>query len=89
MDLLQPGASGAQAAALLDHKISREVANHWKAGRRHAPQWAIKLLLDKAYARTNAAIVKIEYLSKTPERPGLKAGARNLAVWRQAQSRKP
>src|ERR1700677_2455380 len=81
LDLLQPGASGAQAAALLDHRISREVANHWKAGRRHAPQWAIKLLLNKAYARARAAIVEIERLEKTPERPGLKAGARNLAAY--------
>lgn len=87
VELLKPGASGRDAAALLDNRISREVAQHWLAGRRHTDPWALHAL---AAMLRNRAILQIEFaaeLEAIRSRPGKQAGARNLAIWRAAQNR--
>jgi hypothetical protein len=79
--MLHPGASGKDAAALLDNKVSREVANHWLAGRRHAEPWALHELAAKIREQTKPLIELAAALDKIKDRPGKKAGAINLARW--------
>lgn len=81
VEALKPGASGSQAAALLDNRVSREVANHWLAGRRHADPWALHLLASKIRAQISPQVELAESLDRIKKRPGKQAGARNLAAW--------
>jgi len=83
---LHPGASGREVAALLDNRISRYVGCHWKAGRRQAPKWALDILAAKIQARADESAAIADRLRAAPERPGLKAGAINLARWRARQT---
>jgi len=81
VDTLRPGATGRQAAELLDHRISREVANHWLAGRRHAEPWALHELARKIRAQASPQLELAAELERIKKRPGKQAGARNLAIW--------
>lgn len=81
VEVLQPGASGRDAAALLEGKVSREVANHWLAGRRHADPWALHLLARKIRDRVSPQLELASQLEQIKKRPGKQAGAHNLAVW--------
>lgn len=83
IEALQPGASGRDMSALLDGKASRHAALNWKAGRCHAPQWALDILADKIEARF--AIVLHQIKTAKP-RPGKQAGAINLARYRARHS---
>ena len=78
---LNPNPTGPQIAALLDGKISPEVANHWFAGRRHAPRWALDRLAQRIREHTAPALAIVSQIDKAPERPGKQAGARNLAAY--------
>jgi hypothetical protein len=82
VEALQPGASGSAIAALLNNKVDRTTVANWRAGRRSAPQWALRVLADhhRSLASKHAALADQLYAQK--ERPGLKAGALNLARWR-------
>ena len=81
VNALKPGASGSQAAALLANRVSREVANHWLAGRRHAPRWALQFLASQIRERIAELATVAEIAEQTKDRPGKKAGAFNLARW--------
>lgn len=78
-DLLKPGASGRDIAELLDGKVTRLNALHWKAGRSKPPAWAVELLrakLQRKHEHERAIVSELEI------GPGLKAGAINLARYR-------
>ena len=81
VELLKPGATGKQAAALLDNKVSRNVACNWLAGRRQAPQWALRTLARKIRSEALPRLAIADHLDNVPERTGLKAGAKNLAAY--------
>lgn len=66
---------------MLDGKANRTTALGWKAGRRHAPKWAIEMLSAKAQLEANRLFEIVRQTRAVPERPGLKAGARNLAAY--------
>ncbi len=82
VDVLQYGASGRQAAALLDNRISRQVAGHWLTGRRQAPRWALQSLARQIQDRADKLAAIAHDLRQIKERPGLSTGARNLAKWK-------
>jgi hypothetical protein len=84
VEQLLPGATGSQIAALLDHRTSRELANHWKAGRRTPAPWALDILERKVRDRANALQSTLERLrvAKAKPGPGKKAGTRNLLKWK-------
>lgn len=86
VETLQPGATGRDLIALLDGRANRTTALDWKAGRRHAPRWAMQLIADKIRAEINAKIIVADKLARSPDRPGLKAGAINLARYRARNS---
>jgi hypothetical protein len=77
-NVLKPGASGRDIAELLDNKVSRHLALHWKAGRSMPPAWAIDLLRGKLARRHEQ---ERAIADKAKPGPGLKAGARNLAAY--------
>ena len=79
---LRPGATGKDLVELLDGRVERTCALHWRAGRRGAPQWALQLLADKIERDARERLERANRLRQTKERPGLKAGALNLAKWR-------
>lgn len=81
VETLKPGATGSDMVRLLDHRVKRTTALEWKAGRVHAPRWALELLAAKILADAVPKIKVARQLQEMPERPGLKAGARNLAVY--------
>jgi hypothetical protein len=87
VEQLQPGATGSQIAALLDHRAKRTLVLEWKAGRCHPPAWALDLLASKLLTHGAAFTDVAERIKMIPERPGLKAGARNLAEWRVKKAR--
>jgi hypothetical protein len=82
VDLLEPGATGRDIVVLLDGRANRTTALHWRSGRRSPPRWAIELLTDKIQSRALEHLAAVDALRHARERPGLKAGARNLAEWR-------
>lgn len=79
---LQPGATGRDAAALLDHRAKRTTVLQWIAGRAHAPRWALQILADKLTERAQTPLTIAAELRAMPDRPGLRAGAINLARYR-------
>lgn len=81
VEILKPGATGRDIAALLNHRAERTLTLHWKAGRRRPPPWALHLLAAKIRASAEERRSIAEELEALPERPGLKAGARNLAEY--------
>ena len=87
VDALHPGATGSQAAALLEHRISRNVACNWLAGRRQAPQWALQLLARQIQARADELTAIADDARKEKERLGLSAGALNLRKYHATRSR--
>jgi hypothetical protein len=80
-EVLHPGATGTDLAALLDGKAGRTVVLAWKAGRRGTPQWAIDLLREKLRQRHERERAISDKAAAAPARPGLKAGAKNLAAY--------
>jgi hypothetical protein len=86
VDLLHPNATGRDLVTLLDGKAKRTAALNWYAGTRQPPQWACHLLASKINAHYRPLQAKLDaiatQLEQAPERPGLKAGAINLARWR-------
>jgi hypothetical protein len=83
---LRPGATGKDLVELLDGRAERTLTLHWRAGRVHAPMWAIELLasqLERRHERERAIVNR----ARQKERPGLSAGALNLARWRANQNR--
>jgi len=81
IETLQPGAGGRAIVELLDGRVQRCTALDWKAGRTHAPKWALELLADKIEARLQPPASTVRRLRQTKDRPGKKAGAINLARW--------
>lgn len=80
VEAVHPGAGGRTIVKLLDGRAQRTTVLNWKAGRCGAPLWAIDLLktkLRQRYERDMAIANRV-----TPG-PGLKAGAINLARYRQ------
>ena len=75
-NLLVPGASGRDIAKLLDGKVSRHNALHWKAGRSEPPAWAIDLLRAKLRQRHEH---ELAIASRVVPGPTKRAGAANLA----------
>jgi hypothetical protein len=67
---------------LLDNRARRCSVLDWRAGRRSAPRWALELLAGKIRAQLTEAAAIADQALQTPERPGLKSGALNLAKWR-------
>lgn len=78
---LQPGATGSDMAALLDHKAKRTTVLQWYAGRAAAPRWALQLLAAKIRLRVATPLAIAAELDAMPERPGLSAGAINIRRW--------
>lgn len=83
---LVPNGSSAKAfESVFDGKANYDAINGWRYGRRHAPQWALRILADKLEAKHaapyNEACAIAQRLRAVPERLGLKAGARNLAIY--------
>ena len=82
LDRLAPGATGSELAKLFNGKVDRTLACHWKAGRRHPPQWAIDHL-KAIHAQIG------EDLAQTKTGPGRLSGlqpGRGLRAMRQRQS---
>ena len=82
VESLKPGATGTDMVALLDGKVKRTTALEWKAGRKHAPQWALHLLAQKIERETAPRMDLAARLKAAPERIGKRAGAINLARYR-------
>jgi len=82
IEVLAPGAGGRTIARLLKGKATRHAALNWKAGRRGTPKWALDMLADEIARRHEQERQVLERARQTKERPGLKAGALNLAKWR-------
>jgi hypothetical protein len=82
---LLPGASGGDVARLLDNAAQRTTVCQWLAGRAGAPQWAIDRLVELLRHRHAEDLAAV---ARTKAGPGLKAGARNLAVWKVEQAKK-
>lgn len=78
INVLKPGATGADMVALLDGRAQRTRALDWKAGRYGPPAWAIDLLRAKLQQRheKESAIA-----ARAKPGPGLRAGAKNLAEY--------
>lgn len=81
VELLKPGASGSDIAAMLDHKATRFCVLNWKAGRANPPKWALELLAAKIRAQTEAPLAIADELERLPERAGRKAGTRNIMAY--------
>jgi len=79
---LNPNATGRDMVRMLDGKAKRTTALDWYAGRHHAPRWALERLAHEIQARANELAAIAAEVRQTKERPGLKAGALNLAKWR-------
>lgn len=84
---LLPTATGSDIAALLDHRAKRTTVLQWMAGRAHAPRWALELLAAKLTARAEIDLAAARMAAGAKERPGLAAGAKNLAAWKARQKR--
>ena len=82
---LHPGAGGRTIAKLLDSKIDRTTALSWRRGHRAPPRWALDMLADKIQTRADELAAIAAEARQEKERPGLKAGALNLAKWRARQ----
>lgn len=80
-NILKPGATGTDLVTMLDDKVERTLALHWRSGRRGTPRWALELLAAKIQARASAMQQVAESIRSVPDRPGLSAGAKNLAAW--------
>ena len=78
---LKPDASGGDLAKLLDGKAKLRAAQHWLAGRREPPKWAVDIIAQKLKARAQKPLAIACELEAMPERIGRKAGARNLAEY--------
>jgi len=76
-------------AALLEHKASRQLATHWYAGRRQAPQWALDMLASKLAAIARPRLQLAEQLRRLPPRIGKRAGAKNLAAYNARKNKAP
>jgi hypothetical protein len=81
---VKPGATGKDLVELLDGRAERTRALHWRAGRRGPPQWAIDLLIAKLTAQHAR---QLAIAAKAKPGRGLKAGAKNLAIYLQKKSR--
>ena len=81
VEVLRPGATGRDLVELLDGKANRTTALHWRSGRRGVPQWAIEILRDKLRRRHERERLIADHIATLPERPGLRAGAKNLAAY--------
>jgi hypothetical protein len=81
LNVLHPGATGKAIVEILDGKTNRTTALHWRSGRRRAPKWVIALLADKLRQRQAREAAIADRAIRAPERPGLKAGAKNLAAY--------
>lgn len=81
VETLQPEAGGRAIVKLLDGKATRHAALNWKAGRCNAPRWALDLLAAKIRARSAAHNEIARQIESVPDRPGLQAGAQNLAKY--------
>lgn len=84
---LRPGATGKDLVELLDGKVERTVALHWRSGRRGTPAWALQLLADKIERDARERLERANRLRQTKERPGLKAGALNLRKYHASKNR--
>jgi len=82
VEALQPGAGGRAIVKLLNGKAKRTSVLDWRSGRRQAPQWALRSLADQHRALANYHAALADQLDAQKERPGLSAGALNLAKWR-------
>ena len=80
VEILHPGATGSDLVELLDGRAKRTTALQWQAGRCHAPRWAIETLVQKIRAQAESRAAIAQELESLPDRPGRKAGSRNLAV---------
>jgi hypothetical protein len=68
---------------LFEHKAPWETIRTWRKGHRAAPHWAIDMLERKARDRADQLQLLVAGARQQKEkRPGLKAGALNLAKWR-------
>ena len=81
-NILRPGATGKDLVELLDGRAERTQALHWRAGRRGTPTWALQLLADKIERDARERLEQANRARQAKERPGLKAGALNLAKWK-------
>jgi hypothetical protein len=88
VEVLHPGAGGRTIVKLLDGRAERTRVLHWKAGRRGTPQWAIDLLRRKLAERHAQELEVDAIAAAAPPRPGLRAGAKNLAAYN-ARRNKP
>jgi hypothetical protein len=89
VNALHPGAGGRTIVKLLDGKARRTTILDWRSGRRGTPQWALDLLAAKLRAQGIERLTLAERASRAPPRPGLSAGAKNLAAWKARQNNGP
>ena len=79
IDLLYPGASNRDLVTALRWNVDRTTLASWRSGRRGIPRWA----LDRVRSELRQRFEPIDRaLEHAKERPGLSAGALNLARWR-------
>ena len=83
--LLPPGSPRKALEDLFDRRARYDTIKRWRLGIRHPPDWANKLLADKIRGYFEPLIRRNEWLAKKlreiPDRPGLSAGAKNLAAY--------
>ena len=84
---LNPGATGKDIVQLLDGRAERTLTLHWRAGRAHAPSWALQLLADKIEREARERLAIADRLRQTKERLGLSAGALNLRKYHASRNR--
>jgi hypothetical protein len=81
---LFPDVSNKDIATRLQLRANRTTLANWRAGRRGIPRYAldrVRIELLQRFTPLNHA------LANAKERPGLKAGAKNLAKWRASRNR--
>jgi hypothetical protein len=71
-------------AALFADRADRTTILNWRAGRRNMPAWAIDRVRQRWLSIKQEGDAD---LGAMVPGPGLKAGARNLAIWRASQNR--
>ena len=78
LELIAPGASGAELVDLFQGKVASTTIINWRHGRFPPPAWAFERVHQLSRERANAVV---DLLAKNRRGPGRKAGARNLAEY--------
>lgn len=88
LQVLLPGATGAQLRALFDNRVSRVAVIRWRDGKRAAPKWARDIVQARMRERARAIEDLAAAIDRLPELD-LAAMAANARKAKGAQLRAP